>query len=130
MNKIAMREYYHVIKNMLVQQRFEAALSSISKLLSQNPNDEHAYYYKGACEFALEKYKDSLKSYNKAIEIDPSYAKAYFNIGVYYYVLKQYDPALINIGKALVIFSKRKELDKKQRCIEALKRIETERKYL
>lgn len=125
-----MREYYHVIKNMLVQLRFEAALFSVSKLLMLNPNDEHAYYYKGVCEFALEKYKDSLKSYNKAVEIDPSYAKAYFNIGVCYYMAKQYDPALINIGKALVIFTKRKELDKKQRCIEALKKIEAERKYL
>lgn len=129
MNKIAIREYYHVIKNLLVQQRFETALSSISKLLSQNPNDEHAYYYKGVCEFALEKYKDALKSYNKAITIDPSYAKAYFNVGIYYYIMKEYDPALINIAKALVIFSKRKELDKKYRCIEALKKIEIERKY-
>jgi len=127
MNKNAMREYYHVIKNMLVQQRFEAALSSISKLLAQNPNDEHGFYYKGVCEFALEKYKDSLESYNKTVQLDPSYAKAYFNIGVCYYIAKKYDPALINFGKALIIFTKRKELDKKQRCIEALKRIEKER---
>ena len=122
-----MREYYQVIKNMLSQTRFEAAISSISKLLSINPNDEHGNYYKGTCELALEKYRDSIESFNKTIKLDPSYAKAYFNLGVCYCILKKYDPALINICKALIIFTKRKELDKKKRCIDALKRIEKER---
>ena len=36
------------------------------------------------------------------------------------------DYALINIGKALFLFSKAKELDKKERCIEALRLIESD----
>lgn len=122
------REYYTVIKNRLTQLRFDAALSSVVKLLQACPNDEHGYYYKGVCEFALEKPQAAIKSYNEAIKRDPGFAKAYFNLGVCYFILKNYDSALINIAKALIIFSKRRELDKKKRCIEALNVIERERK--
>ena len=99
------------------------------KLLQARPEDEQGYYYKGVCEFALEKPQAAIKSYNEAIKRDPGFAKAYFNLGVAYYVLKDYDNALINIGKALIIFSKQKELDKKKRCIDALTLIQKERDY-
>ena len=122
------REYYIVIKTKLTQLRFDAALTSVNKLLQARPKDEHGFYYKGVCEFALEKPQAAIKSYNEAIKIDPGFAKAYFNLGICYFILKQYDPALINIAKALVIFTKRRELDKKKRCIEALEVIQRERK--
>ncbi len=127
-NSNAIREYYQAIKNKLVQTRFDAALTSINKLLQKHPNDEYGHYYKGVCEFALEKPQAALKSYQEAIKLDPGFAKAYFNLGVCYFILRQYDSALINIGKALIIFTKRRELDKKKRCIDALNVIERMRK--
>ena len=98
-------------------------------LLSYSPKDEHGYYYRGVCEFALTNLKESMKCYQAVIKINPAYAKAYFNLGVVFYVLKDYDNALISIGKALIIFSKRKELEKKKRCIYALNLIQKERDY-
>ena len=51
MNSNAIREYYFVIKNKINEGRFQAALASINKLLLTRPKDEHAYYFKGICEF-------------------------------------------------------------------------------
>lgn len=128
MNQNVIREYYQIIKSKISLTHFETALVCINKLLYNFPKNEHAYYYKGVCEFALNNYKDAIKCYNIAIQLNPAYAKAYFNLGAIYCLFKEYDLALINIGKALIIFSKQKELDKKQRCLEALKIIEQERK--
>lgn len=124
------KEYYHIIKNKISQSSFEAALRSIDKLLYNFPNDENGYYYKAVCEFAQEKHEDSIKNYNMALELNPAFAKAYFNLGVCYYVLNRTDDALINIGKALIIFSRQKELGARQRCIDALRFIQTERNGL
>ena len=128
MSQQIVREYYIIIKQKISSAHFDSAMNSIDKLLANFPNDEHGYYYKGVCEFAKEKYKEALKSFSCAIKINPAHAKAYFNLGATLYILKQVDLALINIAKALLIFTKRKELDKKQRCLETLMFIEKERK--
>lgn len=128
MNDSVIIQYYQIIKNKISQQRFQSALRNIDKLLYNFPRNPYGYYYRGVCEFALERYEKSLRSYLIAIKLDPVFDKAYFNLGITYYCLNQYDSALINIGKALVLFSKKKELDNKKRCIEALKIIESERK--
>lgn len=127
MSQQILRQYYQIIKNKISLMHFETAMINIDKLLYNFPKDEHGYYYKGICEFALNNHKNAIKYYTIAIQLNPAYAKAYFNLGVAYYLFKKYDLALINIGKALLIFSKQKELDKKQRCIDALKLIEKER---
>jgi len=127
MNNSIVEQYYLIIKNKISQASFEAAMRSIDKLIYHFPQNAEGYYYKGVCNFALEKYEDAFKFYKKAIEINSIHAKAYFNLGVCYYVYNKYDHALINIGKALIIFSKQKESDCKERCIEALKLIKMER---
>ena len=120
-------EYYSIIKNKITQRQLNSALNSINKLLCNYPSDEIGYYYRGVCEFALNRYPQAINSYSTALKINPAFAKAYFNLGVTYLMLSQFDLALINVGKALVIFSKQKEQDKKHRCIEALKIIEKKR---
>jgi tetratricopeptide (TPR) repeat protein len=127
MSQQLLREYYQIIKSKISQMHFETAMINIEKLLYNFPKNEHGYYYRGVCEFAMNNYENAIKCYSAAIKLNPAYAKAYFNLGVVFYVRKQYDSALINIAKALIIFSKQKELDKKQRCIDALKLIEKER---
>lgn len=127
MSQNILREYYLIIKDKIQKMQFTSAKNSIDKMLCTFPNDEHGYYYKGLCEFVFEDYKNAIKNYSTAIKLNPAYAKAYFNLGITFYLLKQTDLALINIARALVIFTKTKELDKKQRCLEALKFIEKER---
>jgi len=128
MDNSILNEYYLIIKNKISSESFMSALSSIDKLISNFPNNSKGYYYKGVCNFALEKYDEALRAYIKSISLDITNAKAYFNLGVTFYILNKYDDALINIAKALIIFSKTKELDCKKRCAEALNFIQTERK--
>ncbi len=128
MDDAIIKEYYLIIKNKISQSSFEAALRSIDKLLYNFPSNAMGYYYKAVCEFAQEKYDEALKNYQTCIQLDPTFAKAYFNIGICYYTLNNIDNALINIGKALIIFSKQKDLGAKQRCMEALRFIDSERK--
>lgn len=121
-----LKEYNLIIKNKISLGNFNSAIASIQKLLGYAPKTDFGYYYLGVCNFALEKYKQSITDYAQAIKLNPTNAKAYFNLGVSYYMLKYNDYALINIGKALFLFSKAKELDKKERCIEALRLIESD----
>ena len=112
MSQAIKREYYQLIKNKIGLAHFETALNLIDKFLTNFPKDEHGYYYKGVCEFALSKYKDAIKCYSAAIALNPAYGKAYFNLGVTFYIAKRYDNALVNFAKALIIFSKQVLLDK------------------
>ena len=123
-----LREYYIAIKSKIKIARFDSAISSIDKLLYNCPNDEWGYYYKGVCEFALEKYQLAMKYFAIAIQINPAFGKAYFNLGICFYLSRKLDLALINFAKALVIFTKQRELDKKRRCIDAIKMVEAVRR--
>lgn len=127
MDKEIIKEYHSIIKNKISQSRIESAMGNIEKLLLNFPNDEYGYYYKGVCEFALNNHKEAIKAYLKAIQLNPAFAKAYFNLGACYYDYNDYDNALINIAKAMILFSKLKQLDLKERCVKTIKLIEAER---
>jgi len=120
-------EYYTVIRYKISNASFTSALVNIENLLQDNPKDAYGYYFRGVCNFALEKYARAIKDYSLSVKLNPAFAKAYFNMGVCYYMIKYYDYALINIGKALFIFSKLKETNNKERCVEALEVIESEK---
>lgn len=130
MDNELLNEYYIVIKNKISQSNYSSALGSIEKLLQNFPENSIGYYYEGVCNFALKKYDDAINSYTKAINADITNAKSYFNIGIVYYTKSDYDNALINIAKAMILFSKEKSLDAKQRCIDAINLIEAERKSM
>ena len=127
MDKNIVEEYCFIIKEKISQQRFDAALDSAMRLKKHFPQNELGYYYCALCEFAKEDFEKSAKHYKEALNINPAHANSYFNLVVCEYLDKKYDDALINIAKALVIFTKTKELDKKKKCLEALKLIESER---
>ena len=122
------QQYYTIIRDKIAHFNFESAIRSADKIISYRENDDGAYYYKGVCCFALEKYQDAINFFKKALELNPGFGKAYFNLGATYHVLNKYDTALINIGKALIIFARDKELDCKDRCMQALQLIQDERR--
>ena len=128
MNNEVLKEYYLIIKNKIISAGFHSAMANINKLLASFPNESNAYYYMGVCNFALERYEEAMTAYLKAISLNIAHAKAYFNLGVVYYVQNDFDNALINIGKSLILFSKEKEINSRQRCIDALNFIQSERK--
>ena len=120
-------EYHSIIKNKIAQGRFDSTKESIDKLIYYFPTNQYGYYYKGVCYYAQNKIREAANAYMQAIQINPAFAKAYFNLGTCFVVLRNYDQALINIGKALIIFSKTKEFDYRDKCIKAIKTIESER---
>lgn len=130
MDNEILNEYYLIIKNKIAQSSYQSALGNIDKLLLNFPDDSKGYYYKGVCNYALKKYDEAIESYKKSISIDFLNAKAYFNLGIVYYTNNNYDEALINIAKAMVIFSKEKSLDSKQKCLDAINLILSERKTI
>lgn len=127
MDEKIIEEYYRIIKNKIAQSDFASAERSADKLIENFPKNENGYYYKGVCNFAIEKYEDAARSYKAAIRLNPLFAKAYFNLGICYNTLGDYDNALISIGRALFIFSKQKNAQAKQRCIDALQTVLKER---
>ena len=121
MSQYAIYEYYSLIKSKISQANFDAGIALSNKIIQLAPKDPWGFYYKGVCQFALERYEDAIKNYRKALELNPIFAKAYFNAGVCYFMLQYNDYAMISIAKALLIFSKSKNKEGKERCIEALK---------
>ncbi len=118
-------QYCLIIKNKLSCLRFDSAMVSIEKLIANFPDKSIGYYFKGLCEFAQRDHEAAVESYKKAIQLDAEFAKAYYNLGVCYFVMDYWDNALVCFGKALIIFTKTKELDKRQRCINAIKHIKS-----
>ncbi len=127
MDDSVVKEYYQIIKNKISQSDFSSALRSVEKLLRNFPKNQWGYYYKGICEFALEEYEDAINDYKTAIKLKPLFAKAYFNLGICYHTLEEYDYALIALGRALVIFARQKDAESRQRCIDALEKVERDR---
>lgn len=123
MNDEIIAQYCQIIKNKISCLRFDSALTSIEKLTINYPKNPIGFYFEGVCLFATRDFDGAIKSYKKALKLDENFAKAYFNLGVCYYILDDWDTALICFGKALLIFTREKELDKKQRCINAIKHI-------
>lgn len=117
-------QYYQIIKNKISASRFESAIGSIEKLILNFPDDALGYYYQGVCEFALRYHENAICSYKKSLSLDCNNGKTYFNLGVCYFVLEDRQKALVCFTKALLIFMKDKELDKKQRCIQAIRHVE------
>lgn len=127
MDQNVLYEYWAIIKNKIEQCSFDSALGSIDKLLDNFPNDEWGYYYKGVCEFALNKHEEAVREYRTALQLEPNFAKAHFNLGVCYYLFRMYDECLVCFGNALYIFALNHEQDNKKRCIDAIKYVNIER---
>ncbi len=125
MNEEIIGQYCQIIKNKLSCLRLDSAQTSIEKLIYNFPKNPVGYYFQGVCDFAQRDHASAIENYKKALKLNPRFAKAYFNLGVCYYLLDKWDMALICFGKALVIFTEEKELDKRQRCVNAIRHVRT-----
>jgi len=125
MNNELLKEHCLTIENRINNAMFQAAINTCTLMLRQFPKNHLGFYYLGVCYFALEEYEKALKNFNLALLINPVFSKAYFNLGTTYFMLKSFDKALINIGKALILFARIKDENSKERCIQAIKTIES-----
>lgn len=85
------------------QMKFKEAIKILKKILSQNPENEIAWYNMGVSYMKLKDYKKAIKCYENAIEIKPKYYDAWNNLGVSYNNLKEYKKAIECWKKAIKI---------------------------
>ena len=61
---------------------FEQALAYLDKLIALTPNDEEAYFDRGAAKGMLMNWEGAIADYSKAIEINATFMEAFANRGV------------------------------------------------
>jgi len=127
MDNQVIKEYCNVIKRKVSESDYAGAINIAEQLIYNFPNDFHGYYYKAICCFAYERYPEAINFYNITINLNPNYPRAYFNLATTYHKIKYYDLALVNFGKALILFSNKGDKSGKERCIEALQIVQSER---
>ena len=85
------------------KKKFREAIKILKKILSQNPEDEIAWYNMGVSYAILEEYEEAVECYEKAVKINAKYYNAWNNLGASYNNLKEYKKAIECCKKAIKI---------------------------
>lgn len=76
------------------ENKYDESLEILNQIISSNPKEAYALYYRGMISDAKEKYSDSITDYKKAISINPDLLIINYLIGVDYDMLEKYKDAL------------------------------------
>lgn len=76
------------------EEKYTESLGFLNTILSSNPKDSYALYYRGMIYDTQQKYKEALADYKKAISYNPDLTIVNYLIGVDYDNLEQYKDAL------------------------------------
>ena len=74
--------------------QYTESLALLNKILSSEPNDAYALYYRGMIYDTQKKYNEAIADYKKAISANPDLVIVNYLIGVDYDMLEQYKNAL------------------------------------
>ena len=80
--------------NLFENAQYSESLSLLNKILSLEPNDAYALYYRGMIYDTQKKYNEAIADYKKAIELSPDLSIANYLIAIDYDTLGQYKNAL------------------------------------
>ncbi len=75
-------------------QKYNESLAILNKILTSEPNDAYALYYRGMIYDTQKKYTDAINDYKKAITSNPDLIIINYLIGVDYDMLEQYKNAI------------------------------------
>ena len=75
-------------------ENYTESLALLNKILSAQPDDAYALYYRGMIYDTQKKYSQAITDYKKAISINPDLTIVNYLIGVDYDMLEQYKNAL------------------------------------
>ena len=75
-------------------EKYTDSLALLNKILTSEPNDAYALYYRGMIYDTQKKYNLAIADYKKAIGINPDLTIVNYLIGVDYDMLEQYKNAL------------------------------------
>ncbi len=80
--------------NLFESEQYSESLVLLNKILSIEPNDAYALYYRGMIYDTQKKYNEAIADYKKAIDISPELTIVNYLIAVDYDTLGQYKNAL------------------------------------
>lgn len=80
--------------NLFESEQYSESLALLNKILSVEPNDAYALYYRGMIYDTQKKYNEAITDYKKAINISPDLTIVNYLIAVDYDTLGQYKNAL------------------------------------
>ena len=80
--------------NLFESEQYSESLALLNKILSIEPNDAYALYYRGMIYDTQKKYNEAIADYKKAIDISPELTIVNYLIAVDYDTLGQYKNAL------------------------------------
>lgn len=75
-------------------EKYNESLVLLNKILTEEPNDAYALYYRGMIYDTQKKYSQAITDYKKAISINPDLTIVNYLIGVDYDMLEQYKNAV------------------------------------
>lgn len=84
--------------------RYNRAISELSKAIRVNPNNPAAYHDRGVAHQALSNYAESIDDFDKALEIAPGFAITYFSRGISWKSLGKFDRAIADQIQAIALF--------------------------
>ena len=76
------------------KEKYDESLEILNQIISANPKEAYALYYRGMISDTKEKYSDSIGDYKKAISLNPDLIIVNYLIGVDYDMLEKYKEAL------------------------------------
>lgn len=119
-------EYLDLVAGKICQRDYAGALDNVNRLISYDPDFADAYYFRGICNYSLEKYQESIDDYQKALKLEPKHAKARFNIGASKYAQGFLEEALFNVVVAYQVFKRNNEYEAMEKCKETVKILKNE----
>lgn len=88
------------------KQQYPQALTLLNSVISADPKNADAYYYRGMVYDAQKKYQLAINDYKKALEYNPQMLIANYSIAIDYDYLAQYSNALMYHKKYLSLTQK------------------------
>lgn len=76
------------------EEKYNESLALLNQILSSNPKDAYALYYRGMIYDAQKNYNEAISDYKKAISYNPDLAIVNYLIGVDYDMMEKYKDAM------------------------------------
>lgn len=77
-----MQVYEKLAFENLKLKKFDECISTCNDILSQNPNNHFAFFYRGLANANTGKINEAIADLQKSVSLNPDYAEAWFNLSV------------------------------------------------
>ena len=91
-------------------QQADRAIESFTKAIQSNPEEQEAYFFRGATYSATGRFKQAIEDYTKTIELNPGYSDAYWSRGYCYANMRMDDKAIADYTVSLKLGTKMEAL--------------------